>query len=387
MLHDVYDVFTSVTIFILGLIVISLLRKYFFVSLIRAWSLYLWHTMLCIAYAIFILNYGGDAYAYYLKSIELDSEHYLFGRYFGTGAVVHILAPFTQFLKFNFLASCLIFNIFGSVALVCFYGAMKSVINESSLNVKRFCSILIILPSISFWSSGVGKDALSFMSVCLICWSSLNVKNRLWLLVFSIFIMLLVRPHIAGLITIALFMSLAFNKSLPVITRLFLIIISSGSAVIMIPFALNYAGVEGGPSLSTISDYVDHRQTLNSQGGSSLDISSMTYPEQVFSYLFRPLPFEINSITTLLSSLENVILLLMFSFSLMIYFKVKARKVKFDFQVSFFVFYILGSLTILATTTANLGIAVRQKWMVMPFIILISLTLIKTYFKVKNERN
>ncbi|HHX8566598.1 TPA: hypothetical protein ACVO0N_004557, partial [Vibrio diabolicus] len=297
MLNDVYDLLSCFFVFVSGLMIVSSFRNFVGIKLYRAWVLYIWHSIFCIIYASYILKFGGDAFAYYEKSLSFKLGGYVPNGYFGTPAVVKILIPFTNYFSFSFLASCLVFNIFGSIGLVFLDASIKNVVPDSSTKVKQLASLVVFLPSISFWSSGVGKDAISFMSVCLVCWAVMSIKKRFLLLVFSILIMLLVRPHIAGVITIALLFSYFFNKELPLITKVFLISFSFLCISFLIPFSLKYAGIDGGVSVSSVTDYVDHRQTLNSQGGSSIDISSMSFLEQVFSYLYRPLPFDAHNLT------------------------------------------------------------------------------------------
>ena len=88
---------------------------------------------------------------------------------------------------------------------------------------------------------------------------------------------------------------------------------------------------------------------------------------QMFTYVFRPLPFEAHSIVALITSIENTILLILFMYI--------TFKSKFNFTVLFrnqnlWLFtYAFLTCTILALTTANLGIATRQKWMFMPIFI------------------
>ena len=118
-------------------------------------------------------------------------------------------------------------------------------------------------------------------------------------------------------------------------------------------------------SLTGVSDYVDNRQSLNQAGGSSFDLSSMSYPLQMFTYVFRPLPFDAYSGLTLLTSIENTILLVIFSYTL---YKAKL-KVFFEGKNFWLVIYAFLVCTVLALTTANLGIATRQKWMFMPIFI------------------
>ena len=72
-----------------------------------------------------------------------------------------------------------------------------------------------------------------------------------------------------------------------------------------------YVGSED-DSLSGLDGYIDKRQNYNLSGGSSLDIALMSYPMQVFTYIFRPLPFEAHSAVAFVTSIENTILLFLF---------------------------------------------------------------------------
>lgn len=67
-------------------------------------------------------------------------------------------------------------------------------------------------------------------------------------MVFSILLMLLVRPHIAGLMTIAMGGSMIFRGNISLAKKSALIIISFFGAAVAVPFALEYAGL-GGPSI------------------------------------------------------------------------------------------------------------------------------------------
>ena len=131
-------------------------------------------------------------------------------------------------------------------------------------------------------------------------------------------------------------------------------------------FVQQYVGLEEA-SLDSVGSYIDERQGFNSQGGSSLDIASMSYPMQMFTYVFRPLPFEASSAVALVTSLENTILLFLFIYIL---FKSKFNFRPFIHNKNLWLFtYVFLTCTILAMTTANLGIATRQKWMFMPVLL------------------
>lgn len=93
----------------------------------------------------------------------------------------------------------------------------------------------------------------------------------------------------------------------------------------------------------------------------------MSYPMQMFTYLFRPLPFDAHSALALFTSIENTILLALFLYVL---FKNKFRLHSFiEGKNAWLLIYAFLTCSMLAITTANLGIATRQKWMFMPILI------------------
>lgn len=101
---------------------------------------------------------------------------------------------------------------------------------------------------------------------------------------------------------------------------------------------------------------------------------------QMFTYIFRPLPFDAHSALALFTSIENTIFLFLF-----LYILYKARFRRIIEGKNFWLFtYVFLSCTVLALTTANLGIATRQKWMFMPIIIYL---ILYSFYKFKYERN
>ena len=102
---------------------------------------------------------------------------------------------------------------------------------------------------------------------------------------------------------------------------------------------------------------------------------------QIFTYIFRPLTFETHSIIALIISIENTILLLFFI----------SFKSKFNLRVllgdkNLWLFTdAFSTRTILAITTANLGIATRQKWMCIPILLYLLIYAYHDYTVKKNR--
>lgn len=331
-------------------------------------TLYFYHTMFCVIYFIYSHLNASDSNMYFNSSsldVELDSLKVgtTFVRYF---------VRFFHYLDFSKFGVFLVFNFIGFVGLVLYYSALKSVTSNSSSRVKNLVILSVFLPSISFWSSAIGKDAISFLAVGLALYSAINFKSRILLFAFSVVLMLLVRPHMAGIMIIATLVSIVLQKEIAIIPRVFIGSIGLVVAVIMIPFALSYAGLE--QDASNISNYIETRQGYNQQGGGGVDISSMSLPMKMFTYLARPLPFEAKSITQLLSSLDNMLILYILFMGIIS--RIRSKELKLIGNRVFMWWYTGASWVILSMTTSNLGIAVRQKWMFVPVLTFLLISIV-----------
>ena len=359
---------SALLVFMVGMLIVVRAGKSLHAKTSRAVLLYAWHSLFCVAYTMYALSNGADALVYYAKAQAGEVAFTV-----GTGAVVSIATIFVKGLNLSFLGACLLFNIFGSIGLLAFDASLRLATRDKSMLIRRFATLVILLPSISFWSSALGKDSLAFMAAGLVLWSAVNLKRNIWVMAGAIGIMLLVRPHIAGIMLIALTASLVVQRKIPFGQRVFLGGLALAATVAMVPFAMNYAGVGEGADAQDLVDYVEQRQSVNTQGGSSIDIASMSLPMQLYSYLFRPLPFEAGSIFALAASVDNLVLLFLF-FSGVI--NIVKRKPAPAGNRAFLWCYVLLTWVILSITTANLGISVRQKWMFAPMLVYLFISLL-----------
>lgn len=349
---------------ILGAGVCFALARSFNLTASRALVLYAWHTLFSIIYALYVANFGGDMLGYYRAAqdgfVEFDV---------GTRGIEFITMILYEFIALSFLGMGLFFGIFGTIGLMAFDASMRHVTRFSSNNIKRLATLIVFLPSVSFWSAGMGKDALSFMAVGLALWASMHLGRRMLLMVVAIAVMLLVRPHIAGLMVMGVAVAFIFDKKSAVWQKLILGVVAIGAAGSMVPFAMQYSGLAEGANSSDVMDYIEGRQGYNTEGGGGVDIANMSLPMQMFTYLFRPFPFEAHSIPALAASVDNMILLYLFVAGIMA--MLKGVRWHPDLNRYFILAYSTGTLLILSMTTANLGIAMRQKWMFVPLLIVL----------------
>lgn len=358
-----WHAFSAWSVFIVGLLLSVFLPKYFKLTRRQGALLYVWHTLWCLVYLWYVLSDGGDSLMYYRLSLE-GSFSFL---QVGTHAVIALTSIFTGLLGLSLLGAFLIFNIFGYIGLLGFAGALKAVTFRKSRQLRLLALIIIMLPSVSFWSSAIGKDAISFMAMGLMLWAAIDLKKKGLLMTFAILAMLFVRPHMAGMIVMGLSAFFTLHAQVPLARRIVLGLLSIFAAVVIIPFGLQYAGVGDYTDVETLVSYVETRQGYNQQGGGSVDISSMSLPMQLFTYLFRPILFEARSVFQLAAAIDNIILLFLFLCGAVAIWKGRRSPVH-DARIFLWV-YALVAWMLLAMTSANLGIAMRQKWMFAPILI------------------
>ncbi|MBT3581734.1 hypothetical protein HN511_05525, partial [bacterium] len=129
-------------------------------------------------------------------------------------------------------------------------------------------------------------------------------------------------------------------------------------------FVLEYAGLGKANNVRMLYEFVTYRQSLNLEGGSSVNISNYSVPMKLFTYLFRPLLVDAKNPLMLIISFENLFYIILFSSIFSLGFWHFLFK-NFNFYLRFNLFYFLITLLVMANTTTNLGIAVRQKTMIM----------------------
>jgi len=348
----------------LGFIITIISAKIFSLTLQRAIILFIWHTFFSFAYAWYVSKFGGDANSYYNSA---QDENYLFG--FSTAFIVFISSFLLDFVNLSFISMNIIFGIFGVIGLFAFDSSLRFVTKDANKKFKLLATIIVFLPSVSFWSSGLGKDSISFMAINLILWACFNLRNRKLIFIIGITSLFLVRPHIAIILFFSFIATLILNNNLKIFNRIVLFTIFLIIGLSVLPIGLEIVGFRKDLTFKNILIFIENRQNYNWKSwAGGIDIRDMSLLAKLFTYLFRPLPFEAHSFTAFLASLENIFLLYLFVLGLIAMLNNKGVVANPDLNTLFFLIYSITTLLLFSNITANLGIAVRQKWMFLPFL-------------------
>lgn len=326
--------------------------------------LVIYHTALCIVYYLYSLNSIADAYAFYIRGILEQYKWTL-----GTNFVIGFTSLLVNGLGITYFNAFLVFNAIGIFGICLMSSYIFAVWPYRSGRVAFIPYAIAFIPSLNFWTASIGKDAPAFLAVCMVCYAVLNLSRRKFVAMAGIAIMMLIRPHIAAIMFLSLGGALVISRhGISPAQRIFLLFAGFASAVFIIPVSLAYVGMEGDVSIDAVLDNVERRQALNLEGGSSVNIQSMTLPVKIVTYMFRPLFFDANSIFSLVASFENAFLLIsVVLFSPMCLVALWRSP---WIAVRFSAIFTAAMIVILASTTANLGIAFRQKTMLLPSLFL-----------------
>jgi len=272
-----------------------------------------------------------------------------------------------------------IFALLAFIGQLFLYLAFRKAVRSQTW--KRFAFFLFFWPTLVYWPSSIGKEALIMLFLGIGCWAAANLFQdyRLrWLPLVgaSAYLISLVRVHMAALLVGSLLLTVVLAKSrgkFDTPLRRVVILLIGASALVPLAFGvgekfdLDVAALSADNLDPLFAEVGDTTQ----QGGSSVSggviRSPLDIPAGVLKVLFRPLPVEADSLQMLASSAEGALLL-----GLLVWrFPHVLRNVRQIRRTPFLLFCFLYSGLFIWAWSAilNLGILARQRSLVIPFVL------------------
>lgn len=301
-----------------------------------------------------------DAYLYYY-----DTDMYTMRPFgLGTSAIVYIAQFLKLSLNLGFVDLMLLFGILGATTII----LLSRWIDESfDGSIRALGLLLCFLPGLHFWTSSTGKDAPMSLGIFLVLLSTINIRKRIWLFSLGALICLLTRPHILIILMAAWAGSHILRNRIPVLRILALIV-----AIAFIPVAQiiiqNFLNID---ILNTndLSKLVAERQNYfeNTFDDGVIYISNPI--ARIIYFNFNPLFYNASSINSLMSSIENLILIVMM---LRVFIGFRSIEECNKTFALFLLLFIVAMVIFQGLGGYNIGLALRQKVMIYPaFIMLI----------------
>jgi hypothetical protein len=276
----------------------------------------------------------------------------------------------SNILGLSYFTGTIMYSVIGFIGVTYFYlVAIETIPNNPTFKGYYLFPLLFFLPNLHFWSCAVGKDTLLFFCIGMFVYGLMSASKRLILIILALVLSYLIRPHIT------LFMMLAFGFSMIMTTnkslfqRFFFFSIMMGIAIYIFPLVIKFARIEEA-TVDNLNAFAINKASLLSRShtDSAIDISSYPIPLKIFTFLFRPFFFDINSLPSLLASIENTLLLIL-TVSVFRNKPLQSFK-KASFVIKGLIYFLIIGTIVFSQSLGNLGIMIRMRNMFLPGLII-----------------
>jgi hypothetical protein len=346
-------------------------------------SLLTYHLAFALIYYIYVQSAASDSVAYYNRTLE---TYFFWKEAYGTGTpfIDFLTWPFIHVLGFSYEMMMMMFAWFGYWGFVCFYIVFRENTRFRHYLLRvDLTTLFIFLPNMHYWTASLGKGSVIFLGLGLTMYGLSRLGRRKVALLLGLLIVYHVRPHIFFVMAVAILTGLlTAREKIPLFQKLLLTAGVATAIFFLFDDVMAFASIDSDNILESFDELASHRAFELAKAGSGIDMSGYPLPFKLFTFWFRPLFFDAPGIIGIIVSVENLLYLFLtaklFNYQF-VSFCLSSRAIVKSMMVAFLV----TSLA-LSGPLSNLGIIVRQKSMVMYFLLFIILVFLD-YKKAKKE--
>jgi hypothetical protein len=287
-----------------------------------------------------------------------------------TGFIYAIYTP-------TVLGGFLIFATLAFFGQLLFYAAFRPWFGPRKQ--KLYAMAVLFLPSLVFWPSSIGKDALMVFFLGLATYGASRLLQRyefssLLFIVPGLALAAGIRSHVAGILGLAIVLALLLGKAPKNVQgspkrAIMILLAAAGAAAVLAIFSSAFSvTLEGGTTTQDPTAFMEDVSEQTSVGGSQITGGAVGSPSQlplaIVTVLFRPLIHEGRSPQVILSALEGTALLLITIWKLPTMWRNKRWLREKPFPL--LTFFYTGGFIIGFSAILNLGILARQRVQVLP---------------------
>ncbi len=330
--------------------------------------------------------YGGvaDATGYFRRAEEVASR-FLAGNYdtglefrLGGDWVVLVCGIVLAMVGPTKLGAFVFFSWLGFWGIFLIYRAFTIAVPQG--RNRTYARLLFFLPSMLFWPSSIGKEALMTFALGIAALGAARlVSGWLWRglagVVVGLWLAALVRPHVAGIMAVALAAAFLLRPArdkrgrfapMAKITGLIGLAVISVLLVQRTDTFLEDRGIETDRGVKTaLSDTVERTDRGGSVYTPSVAESPARAPIAVATVLFRPLLHEAHNTQARLAAAEGTFLLIL-SLVRWRWMIAAFRRMRSQAYLGFALVYTV-LFTLAFSSFSNFGILTRERVQVLPF--------------------
>ena len=344
----------------------SALIKYF------PYFLFLYHLVFAWLAYDYVNQNNGDAVKYWLVGRNLSNVHWLDFLGPGSDFIQFICFPLVKFLHLPGWAGCLIFSAWSGIGFIRLWKLIKSETADSLLLIVA--ALLLVLPNAHFWTSVIGKEALLFLPMVLIVEKLYKGKYFSVISFISFFLIAWIRPHLAFVLLAAYMIALLWKGEISRNARVGFIIAGLISVVGLYFLLEKITNAQDGLFQKIERLYGVHNLKLR-ETSAYVPLEDYVYPYKLFSFYFRPLPWEKEGFYYQIVGLENLIHIVLF-LGLVYLFIRWYKNIKLKAYAVFAFLFLVFYASMLVYGYANFGMIIRAKAIVLPVMLVFSLSVL-----------
>lgn len=284
----------------------------------------------------------------------------------------------------NTIGAFFVFAFIAFVSLVLFYRAFRVALPNADR--RRYALLLFFLPDLLFWTSAIGKDALTSLGLAIAALGGAriytHVKGGFPLLGLGLAFTAWIRPNLALMLFLALAIAYPFAKAkrpsafTPVakVAQIALLVVGG---LVLAKVTAHFFHLQGGLSLHSVQhelqkNAIDTGAGAGPQGSTvptSTSLSPLAIPKDFYYVMVRPLPFKAHGLTQLVGSLDNLLIVGIIATSwrrLGSMFRSMRRN---PYLIAALVFSVVW--IVLFASIGNLGILARERTSMVPLLLVI----------------
>jgi hypothetical protein len=332
-----------------------------------------------------VLYQSGDSYSYHMwggifanvwRGMQVPvSQSSQPGTAFTEIVTGLIFAPYTP----SMLGGFIIFALIAFTGMLLFFLAGRHWL--SGYQLKMYALATLFAPSLIFWPSSIGKDALMVFSLGLAAYGASRLLkfyqfSSLLLIAPGIYVASQIRSHVAAVMAIAIALAAMFGKAPKKYEKsakrgVMILACAAGAAVALAMFSSTFGvTVDGGGGTTDPEQFLSDVSDQTATGGSEVEGGAVGSPAQlpgaIIKVLFRPLIYEAGNAQALLSALEGTALLAITIWNLPAMWRNKRRLREKPYLLM--AFFYTGGFIIGFSAILNLGLLARQRVQVLPML-------------------
>lgn len=289
-----------------------------------------------------------------------------------TGVIVAVIGPTMRgtYLVFSLLSFIGIYLI----ALACYR-------RRPGPGAVRFAAWIWLWPSLWFWPSSIGKEAVTVLAIGLVVFGYAGRGHGIRWLPFlaGLGLAFALRPHVGAVLALAAMAASWFQSwSRPGPRRVIETVLAMVLAGVILSAMADQFGLDA--DLEGAQEFVAFRTGQTLEGGSRIGgapSGPAAIPMAFVNIWMRPFPWDVHNLMALFASLE-VMFLLGYAILRRRSLLLALRHWRRDRLLAFGLPFLAGYTLMIGLTFANLGIIARQRSPLFPFVFLL-LTAAGTY--------